>query len=90
MSCTVTGARAHRPAARRGYIRRETDKLVRHRTTGFGMDQQVDGDGFVNGYGSFTAVWSAFSRRTSLAWVDRRGTEFAQRVLREMMSIHCP
>src|SRR6202522_1886762 len=30
----------------------ETDKLVRHRTTDFGMDQQVvDGDGFVTGYG---------------------------------------
>jgi propionyl-CoA carboxylase beta chain len=30
----------------------EMDKLVRHRTTDFGMDQQVvDGDGFVTGYG---------------------------------------
>ncbi len=30
----------------------ETDKLVRHRCTDFGMDQQViDGDGFVTGYG---------------------------------------
>ena len=30
----------------------ETDKLVRHRTTDFGMDQQVvDGDGFVTGSG---------------------------------------
>src|SRR5277367_2635331 len=30
----------------------ELDKLVRHRTTDFGMDQQVvDGDGFVTGYG---------------------------------------
>jgi propionyl-CoA carboxylase beta chain len=30
----------------------ETDKLVRHRTTDFGMDQQVvDGDGFITGYG---------------------------------------
>src|ERR1700727_1265872 len=29
----------------------EMDKLVRHRTTDFGMDQQVvDGDGFVTGY----------------------------------------
>src|SRR5579862_8126670 len=31
----------------------ETDKLVRHRTTDFGMDQQVvDGDGFVTGSGA--------------------------------------
>src|SRR5580704_1336552 len=30
----------------------EMDKLVRHRTTDFGMDQQVvDGDGFVTGCG---------------------------------------
>jgi propionyl-CoA carboxylase beta chain len=30
----------------------ETDKLVRHRATDFGMDRQViDGDGFVTGYG---------------------------------------
>ncbi|HLG97368.1 MAG TPA: acyl-CoA carboxylase subunit beta [Bryobacteraceae bacterium] len=30
----------------------EMDKLVRHRATDFGMDQQViDGDGFVTGYG---------------------------------------
>ena len=30
----------------------ETDKLVRHRCTDFGMDQQViDGDGFVTGFG---------------------------------------
>src|ERR1700722_18761956 len=30
----------------------EMDKLVRHRTTDFGMDQQVvDGDGFVTGWG---------------------------------------
>jgi propionyl-CoA carboxylase beta chain len=30
----------------------EMDKLVRHRTTDFGMDRQVvDGDGFVTGYG---------------------------------------
>src|SRR3984885_9475592 len=30
----------------------EMDKLVRHRTTDFGMDEQVvDGDGFVTGYG---------------------------------------
>src|ERR1700722_3979209 len=30
----------------------EMDKVVRHRTTDFGMDQQVvDGDGFVTGYG---------------------------------------
>jgi propionyl-CoA carboxylase beta chain len=30
----------------------EMDKLVRHRSTEFGMDQQVvDGDGFVTGYG---------------------------------------
>jgi propionyl-CoA carboxylase beta chain len=30
----------------------EMDKLVRHRTTDFGMDQQVvDGDGFVTGHG---------------------------------------
>src|SRR5579864_2366287 len=30
----------------------ELDKLVRHRCTDFGMDQQVvDGDGFVTGYG---------------------------------------
>jgi propionyl-CoA carboxylase beta chain len=30
----------------------EMDKLVRHRTVDFGMDQQViDGDGFVTGYG---------------------------------------
>ncbi len=30
----------------------EMDKLVRHRSTDFGMDQQViDGDGFVTGYG---------------------------------------
>jgi propionyl-CoA carboxylase beta chain len=30
----------------------ETDKLVRHRCSDFGMDQQVvDGDGFVTGYG---------------------------------------
>src|SRR5580698_5542953 len=30
----------------------EMDKLVRHRTTDFGMGEQVvDGDGFVTGYG---------------------------------------
>src|SRR5258708_40030286 len=30
----------------------ETDKLVRHRCTDFGMDEQViDGDGFITGYG---------------------------------------
>ena len=30
----------------------ETDKLVRHRSRDFGMDQQViDGDGFVTGHG---------------------------------------
>ena len=50
----------------------EMDKLVRHRTTDFGMAQQVvDGDGFVTGTGTFMGVSLTCSRRISPCWADR-------------------
>ena len=50
----------------------ETDKLVTHRCTDFGMhEQKFYGDGFITGYGRSKAGWSSFSRRTSRFLADR-------------------
>ncbi len=72
-----------------GSFEEKMDKLVRHRRSDFGMDQQViDGDGFVTGHGRIHAsAWSGvFAQDFTVVWAVAIGSERIGKFARSWIS----